>query len=62
VETVDQALQLLTGMEPSERDVTGRYPEGTLNNLIESRLLELAETWHHFVLAAAAHEPGSVGN
>ncbi|MBI4502157.1 MAG: AAA family ATPase [Gemmatimonadetes bacterium] len=56
VETVDQGLHLLTGMEPSERDATGRYPEGTLNNLVESRLVELAETWHHFQPGAAAYE------
>ena len=56
VETVDQGLHLLTGMEPSERDATGRYPERTLNNLVESRLIELAEAWHHFAPGATAFE------
>jgi predicted ATP-dependent protease len=57
INTVDQGLHLLTGREPSERDATGRYPEGTLNDLVESRLRELAETWQTFAPGAAAYEP-----
>jgi predicted ATP-dependent protease len=45
VETVDQALELLTGLPAGERDHQGDYPEGSLNDLIETRLTDLAERW-----------------
>jgi len=43
VETVDQGMEILTGEAMGERDGEGRYPEGTINYLVEERLAELAE-------------------
>ena len=43
VETVDQGMELLTGEPMGERDEEGRYPEGTINYLVEERLAELAD-------------------
>jgi len=43
VETVDQALELLTGMPAGERQADGTYPEGTLNALVDARLREMGE-------------------
>lgn len=43
VETVDQGIELLTGLPAGERDEEGNYPEGTINYLVEARLAELAE-------------------
>ncbi len=43
VETVDQGMSLLTGEPMGRRDEEGRYPEGTINYLVEERLAELAE-------------------
>lgn len=43
VETVDQGIQILTGEQAGERDDAGRFPEGSLNARIESRLRRLAE-------------------
>lgn len=43
VETVDQGMELLTGEPMGERDEEGRYPEDTINYLVEERLAELAE-------------------
>jgi len=38
METVDEALALLTGEEPGERDATGRFPAGSLNQRVVERL------------------------
>lgn len=43
VETVDQGIELLTGMPAGEPDEEGNYPEGTVNGLVQKRLAELAE-------------------
>ncbi len=43
IETVDQGIEILTGLPAGERDKDGNYPEGTINYLVEARLAELAE-------------------
>ena len=48
VETVDQGLELLTGLPVGERDKEGNFPEGSVNQLIEARLIELAEKQRSF--------------
>ena len=48
VETVDQGIEILTGLPAGERDEEGNYPEGSVNYLVEKRLRELAETRAQF--------------
>jgi len=43
VETVDDALEVLTGHPPGERDDQGEFPEGSFNAFVEARLEALAE-------------------
>jgi lon-related putative ATP-dependent protease len=43
VETIDQGIELLTGVEAGERDGTGKFPEGSVNHRVEARLIDLAE-------------------
>ena len=43
VETVDQALELLTGLEIGIPDAAGKLPEGSLNRRVADRLAHLAE-------------------
>jgi hypothetical protein len=43
VVTVDQALELLTGLPCGERDAEGKFPDGSINQRVEARLIELAE-------------------
>lgn len=48
VNSVEEAMELLTGMQAGERDAEGRYPEGTLYARVTQRLGEMAEivgTW-----------------
>jgi predicted ATP-dependent protease len=52
VNTADQAATLLTGLPAGERDpLSGKYPEGTLNHRIESRLTALARIRTRFTSA-----------
>ncbi len=48
VESVDHALELLTGMPAGERDATGRYPPESFNGRVEARLVALAERLREF--------------
>jgi predicted ATP-dependent protease len=43
VETIDQGLEILTGVAAGARGVDGRFPEGTVNHKIEASLTALAE-------------------
>jgi len=43
VETIDQGIALLTGLEAGERDGGGNFPEGSVNHRVEGRLIALAE-------------------
>jgi lon-related putative ATP-dependent protease len=43
VETVDQAVELLTGLPAGERGEDGRFPEGSVNRRADDRLAEFAK-------------------
>ena len=43
VETIDQGIELLTGMPAGERNKAGSYPRGSINYRVEARLAELAK-------------------
>ncbi len=43
VETVDQAISLLTGLPAGEANAKGEYPEGSINRKVAARLAELTE-------------------
>jgi predicted ATP-dependent protease len=43
VTTIEEGIELLTGMPAGERDDQGNYPEGSINFLVEQRLQEFAE-------------------
>lgn len=43
VETIDQGIEILTGVPAGERDRSGKFPDGTVNQRVEARLIELAE-------------------
>lgn len=48
VETIDQGIEILTGLPAGERDEAGNYPEGSLNQRVEARLAALADKWRAF--------------
>lgn len=58
VQTIDQGIELLTGMPAGARGKDGAFPEGTLNHLVEQRLIGLAEARKKF----AAKEDNEAGS
>lgn len=42
IETVDQGMEILTGAPAGERDSAGKFPEASVNQKVEARLIELA--------------------
>ena len=48
IETVDQAIEILTGKEAGVRKADGRFKKGTVNSLVDNRLVELAEDYRKF--------------
>lgn len=50
VETINQGIEILTGMEAGVRQEDGTYPEGTVNYLVDKKLQEFAEKWKQFKL------------
>ncbi|MEA3341309.1 MAG: S16 family serine protease, partial [Chloroflexota bacterium] len=48
VRTVDQAIELLVGAPAGARDEEGNFPAGSVNELVEARLIELAEKQRDF--------------
>ncbi|MBK8986938.1 MAG: AAA family ATPase [Chloroflexi bacterium] len=43
VRSIDEGIELLTGIPAGELDADGLYPEGTVHYAVQNRLLELAE-------------------
>lgn len=56
VETVDQAISLLTGLPAGERDAEGYFPPGTVNYAVEEQLLLMAELKHEAEKKDEHHE------
>lgn len=52
VETIDQGIEILTGLESGDLQPDGRYPEGSINFLVDRRLSELVEKMKKFSGAA----------
>ncbi len=48
VRTIDEGIELLTGVTAGARDGDGRFPEGTVNRRVEDRLIALAEQRRRF--------------
>jgi len=48
VRTVDEGIQILTGVQAGERGPDNMFPEGTVNYLVDKRLREMAEGMKQF--------------
>jgi lon-related putative ATP-dependent protease len=48
VETIDEGIELLTGIPAGEQDEAGNYPEGSLNAMVAQRLKAMAEKRQSF--------------
>jgi predicted ATP-dependent protease len=56
VRTIDEGLEVLTGVPAGEPDAEGRFPDGTVNRLVSQRLDELAERLRRFAPSRAPRE------
>jgi lon-related putative ATP-dependent protease len=58
IETIDQGIEILTGVAAGERDEAGNYPEGSINRLVADRLTSFAEKQRQFTASEpATREP-----
>ncbi|MFW6080582.1 MAG: Lon protease family protein [Desulfosalsimonas sp.] len=48
VTTVDQGIELLTGLPAGEPDEEGNYPEDTVNGMVQKKLAAMAENMRQF--------------
>jgi len=48
IERVDEGFEILSGKPAGDKDADGKYPEGTVNYLVEKRLLTLARSLKDF--------------
>ena len=56
VETIDQGIAILTGVSAGEPDASGKFPEGSVNQKVEARLVDFASKR----LAAAQQKPAAL--
>lgn len=56
VRTIDEGIELLTGVPAGQRDEKGQFPEGTVHARVEARLKALAEGIEKFGKANPAQE------
>lgn len=54
VDTIDQGIELLTGVPAGERQLDGRYPAGTVNAAVEQRLRALGAAVRRYEPAGRA--------
>lgn len=59
VETVEQGIEILTGVQAGELQPSGEYPEGSVNYLVNKRLKSFADTAREFAVPQAATQNGS---
>lgn len=59
VQTVDEAIELLTGLAAGEPDAEGYLPEGSLNALVAERLAYLSELRRAYAMKPEAATAGS---
>ena len=53
VRTIDEGIEVLTGVKAGERRADGTFEEGTVNYLVDKRLKEMAATFKEYMLAGS---------
>ncbi|MGH6962185.1 MAG: S16 family serine protease, partial [Dongiaceae bacterium] len=56
VRTIDEGIELLTGIAAGERAADGQFPAGSINRRVEDRLIALADQRRRFALSAGGAE------
>ncbi len=58
VETIDQGIELLTGIDAGERDASGDYPRESINGRVQQRLTEMARKQAAFARSVESADKG----
>jgi predicted ATP-dependent protease len=58
VGTIDEGIEILTGVKAGERAADGRFPAGTVNRLVEDKLKSFAERGRSFARTAGNSSEG----
>ncbi len=48
VSTVEEGIEILTGVAAGKRDSSGRFEEGTVFSMVDQRLRQMAETLREY--------------
>ncbi|MEJ2455071.1 MAG: ATP-binding protein [Candidatus Thiodiazotropha sp.] len=56
VETIDQGIELLTGLPAGERDEKGEFPEGSINRRVEESLIHFTKRLQELEAEASGEE------
>jgi ATP-dependent Lon protease len=48
VKTIDRGIEILTGVPAGKARKDGRYPDGTVNAMVNQKLTSFAEEWRKF--------------
>lgn len=56
VATIDQGIELLTGIEAGARDAGGEFPEGSINHRVKARLIDFAAKRRAFAADSTKQE------
>ena len=59
VSTIDEGIEILTGVKAGERRKDGAFEPNTLNDKVDRRLKEMAETLTRFAELPAKERPHS---
>jgi predicted ATP-dependent protease len=58
VTTIDGGIEILSGVKAGQRREDGTFEEGTVNDRVDQRLRELAETMRKFARAEGEKKAG----
>jgi lon-related putative ATP-dependent protease len=56
IKSIDEGIEILTGVPAGRRGRNGQFPKGTINRRVEDRLIQLAESRRDFAKAAKQNE------
>ncbi len=56
IETVDEGIEILTGVPAGTRQENGRFPQGTINGLVDANLLQMTKIMERYSSSLENHE------
>jgi lon-related putative ATP-dependent protease len=56
VQTIDQGIEILTGLEAGKRNAEGEFPEGSINHRVKARLIDFADKRRAFAAESRTEE------